>query len=213
MTKPDTTARVVPVIGLAGGIGSGKSVAAAEFARLGGLVIDSDQLAREVMERPETVQLLREWWGERVVNADGKPDRRAIADIVFDDPSEKSRLEALIHPLIADRRRDMIRDGNRDSAVAAIILDSPLLFESHLDRQCQFVVFVDADAAQRQVRVKQTRGWGVAELERREKQQMPLAEKRSRADFVVVNRGSLAEFHAELARVFHAVIARSEPRA
>src|SRR5262245_6956672 len=121
--------RRMPIIGVSGGIGSGKSRVAAEFGRLGCLVLDSDRLSDEILCEPATVQTLRGWWGPSVIGQDGSPDRKRIGEIVFADPAERVRLESLLHPLIAARRAAIINAGSKNPAVKAIILDSPLLFE------------------------------------------------------------------------------------
>lgn len=195
-----------PIIGLCGGIGAGKSQVAAEFERLGCLVIDSDRLNREVQKRPEVVQTLRSWWGDAVVGPDGclRPDR--IADIVFADEQQKRRLEACLHPLIARLREDKISEGLRNPAVKAIVLDSPLLLESNLDRLCTTIVFVDASEARRQERLRKTRGWDLPELRRREQWQRPLAEKRARADYVLHNDGTLAELRQQATDVLARIV-------
>ncbi|MBU0639454.1 MAG: dephospho-CoA kinase [Planctomycetes bacterium] len=179
-----------PVIGLCGGIGAGKSLVAAQLERLGCLVIDSDRLNHEVLRRPEVVRTLVSWWGPEVADPVGGPDRGRIAKIVFGDAEQKRRLESLVYPLIAELREDMMRAGIEDPAVKAIILDSPLLFESNLDSLCDKIVFVEASEARRLRRLQRTRNWDLAQLRKREQWQGPLAHKRSRSDFVVNNEGS-----------------------
>jgi dephospho-CoA kinase len=200
--------RKKPIIGLCGGVGAGKSLVAKEFERLGCLVIDSDRLNREVLRRPEVLEALRQWWGGRVIAADGGPDRHYIAGVVFSDQREKRRLESLIHPLIARLREGMIRTGNEDRTVEAIILDSPLLFESNLDRLCNSIVFVEASETRRLERLQRERQWGREELERRQRLQMPLAEKRSRSDFVIDNEGPAEQLRPQVADMFRKVVSR-----
>lgn len=187
------------MIGLVGGIGAGKSVAAAIFGELGCVVVDSDKIGHEVLRRPEVVAQIRQWWGDGVMGEDGLPDRKKIAAIVFGDPAERRRLESLTHPLIDAGRRDIIQAGIENPAIRAFILDSPLLFESRLDRLCSSIVFIDADESQRLKRVEETRGWTAEELARREASQLPLSEKRSRSQFVIRNDGSPGELRQRLA--------------
>lgn len=197
-----------PVIGLCGGIGSGKSAVAAEFGRQGCLVVDSDRLSHEVLAGPAVVQELRRWWGDEVVSPDGKPDRGRIARIVFSSADEKRRLEGLLYPLISARRAAMIRAVEEDPAVKAIVLDSPLLLESRLDRHCDFIVYVEADEPQRIARVRASRGWNAEELRRRQDWQQPLEPKRARADFVVSNNGMLAQLGPQITDILNTILAR-----
>ncbi|MBP7747105.1 MAG: dephospho-CoA kinase [Phycisphaerae bacterium] len=200
--------RTKPVIGIIGGIGAGKSRVAAEFERQGCLVVDSDRLNHEILRRPEVLATLRDWWGEAVVAPDGGPDRRRIAKIVFADAGEKTRLESLVYPLIAQRRAAMIQAVEEESAVKAIVIDSPLLLESHLDRECDTIVFVNAGESQRLTRLRRERGWTAEEVRRREGWQLPLDEKRSRAAFVVENDGPAEKLRPQVADILAAILAR-----
>jgi len=200
-----------PIIGLCGGIGSGKSRVAREFERLGCLVIDSDRLNTEVLQEPEVLATLRQWWGDDVIGADGRLDRRKVADRVFADPQERRRLEQLVHPLIARRRADMIKAVENHSAIKAIVIDSPLLFESNLDRECDTVVYVDASEGERLRRLTQERGWDAEELRRRERWQLALAEKRARAEFIVDNEGPAERLCPQVADILQKVLARHNP--
>jgi dephospho-CoA kinase len=195
-----------PIIGLCGGIGAGKSRVAKEFGRQGCLVIDHDRLNQEVLQLPEVMQVLREWWGEEVVPPGGPPDRRRIAEIVFADPGERRRLEGLVHPLIVQRQRTMIGEVDGHSTIKAIVIDSPLLFESNLDHECDTVVFVDASVSERRRRC-QERGWDAKELRRRERWQISLTEKRARAEFVVDNEGPAERLCPQVAEILQQVLA------
>lgn len=176
-----------PIIGLAGGIGSGKSTVARVMAGEGGLVIDADALAHESLRRSDVTGQIREWWGPGVLDERGEPDRAALARIIFDDPAQRRRLEGLIHPLVAQRREQMIEAARSDPSVRFIVLDVPLLMEVGLDRECDRVVFVEADEQTRLDRVKRQRGWDREELTRRQSQQMTLDRKRSLAHDIIRN--------------------------
>lgn len=195
-----------PIIGLCGGVGAGKTTVANEFATLGALVISSDQLNHDVLSDPAVAAELASWWGPEVLNADGAVDRSAVARRVFDNPNERKRLESLVHPLIAQRRADMIQHGIADPAVKAIILDSPLLFESDLDRRCDVVIYIEAERDLRLQRVQRTRGWNQQELNRRERWQLTPAEKRSRAKFVIDNSSSREQLAARVHSLFRDIV-------
>src|SRR5947209_7004833 len=116
-----------PIIGLVGGIGSGKSFVARLFAELGCVVIDSDAHVRAAYELPRVRQALRDWWGERVSHPDGTVNRAAVARIVFSDPAERTKLELLIHPLVAEQREREMQKLAKDPNVVAFVWDTPLL--------------------------------------------------------------------------------------
>ena len=153
-----------PVIGITGGIGSGKSTVAKMFAELGCLVVSSDEQVTEAYRDPEVIAELRRWWGEDVADSAGRPNRSRIAEIVFGDPSQRLRLEGLLHPKVAALREKRMNEVAGDPQVPAIIWDTPLLFESGLYRQCDAIVFVEAPVSHRLKRVQEGRGWDEKEL-------------------------------------------------
>ncbi len=178
--------RRVMVIGLAGGVGSGKSTIAKILGEIGFLVIDSDQLARGALDRPEVRAALITWWGPGVVSADGKVDRAKVASIVFHKPEERARLEALVHPLVKHGREQVVERASAEGRIG-VVVDAPLLFEAGSDKDVDCVLFVDTPREMRLARVKQTRGWDEAELTRREAAQWPLEKKRAMSHAVVRN--------------------------
>jgi dephospho-CoA kinase len=203
-----------PIIGLCGGIGAGKSRVAAEMAALGCEVIDSDRQNHEVLRRPDVLATLRSWWGEQVLDAGGGPNRERIGEIVFSSPAERQRLEGLVHPLIARLREAMIKAANEDQATRAIILDSPLLFESNLDCLCDSIIFIDASPVQRLQRLQrlqQSRHWSEEQVRQREQWQMPLAEKHSRAEFVIDNDGPPERLRPQAMEILNRIVSRHVP--
>lgn len=178
----------IAVLGLAGGIGAGKSEVARHLAALGCVVVDSDVEARAALDRPAVRETLVRWWGDAVVGEGGRVDRGRVAEIVFASAPERERLEALIHPLVRSRRADLITRARKASARAAVI-DAPLLFEAGVDAECDAVVWVEASRETRLERVVRTRGWTEEELDRREKAQWPIERKRAKCRYEVQNDG------------------------
>ncbi len=170
--------------------------------------MDSDRLNSEVLKLPEVMAILRQWWGDSVFTPDGQPDRRRVAEIVFADPGQRRRLEALLHALILERHATIITRVENHSAIKAIVIDSPLLLESNLDRECDTIVFVEASAARRVERLRDSRGWDAEELARRERWQASLDEKRSRAEFVVDNDGPAERLGPQVAGILQTIVAR-----
>ena len=195
-----------PIVGLAGGIGSGKSTVARIMEDLGGGIISSDRLGHEELEAPDVKETLERWWGELVLGADGKIDRKKVASIVFADPAQRHRLEALLHPRIAVRRKDRMAELAAKPRIRFIVIDSPLLYESDLDLNCDVVVFVDADIEARRERSEKHKGWPKGELERREKSQHPLDMKRARADYVCQNNSSLSDLQQQVEHIVNNIL-------
>ena len=186
--------RTPVVIGIVGGIAAGKSAVAERFAAHGLRRVDADQHARSVSERPEVLAEVENALGPGLV-VDGHLDRAAIAALVFRDPGARAKLEAILHPRI--RAAVLTELAHARRAGESVLLDVPLLLEGGLVAECQHVVFVDAPDAVRERRAA-GRGWTPDELARREAAQLPLAQKRARADFVIDNSGERATMHAQV---------------
>jgi len=182
-----------PIIGIAGGIGSGKSYVARLFGELGCLVISSDEQVREIYENPDVKATLVEWWGPQMLRDDGSINRRAIAERVFSNSADRNRLEALIHPRVFALRDKVMSDNASNAGVRAFVWDTPLLFETGTNHDCDAVVFVDAPPAVRARRITRDRGWAESELPLREKSQLPLDSKREMSDYVISNAADAGE--------------------
>jgi dephospho-CoA kinase len=177
------------VIGLAGGVASGKSAVAALFAAHGLWHIDADEHARAATADPAILAEVHAQLGERFV-VGGQLDRQAVAEHVFSDPEARRTLEQIVHPAV--RARILAQLAEAEAASASCLLDVPLLFEAGLSEQCDLIVFVDTPEEVRRARAR-GRGWAEGELTRREQSQLPLAEKRARSQQVLDNGGALDE--------------------
>jgi dephospho-CoA kinase len=180
----------VLVVGLVGGVASGKSAVASVLEREGFVVLDADKDAKAALDREDVRAQLVSWWGEGILSA-GRVDRARVADIVFKDAGQRRKLEELVHPIVrADRARAI--EAATKAGRAGVVIDAPLLFEAGSEKECDRVLFVDAPLEQRVARATQTRGWTREELERREAAQLPLEQKRARSSDVVVNDSDFA---------------------
>lgn len=182
-------------IGLTGGIGCGKTAAAAAFGRHGFRVISADRLAHEVLLAPKVLRAIQERWGDEVLLENGLPDRRFIAARVFAHPADRAWLESIIHPAVQQAWQSAIADGSSDWLV-----EIPLLFEKGWEGRFDHTVCLSATRAHQLERVRE-RGWTEAELTAREAAQMPLAEKERRAGHVLRNDGSLADLDTAVGKL------------
>jgi dephospho-CoA kinase len=200
-----------PVIGIAGGIGSGKSFVAKLFGEMGCLVINSDEQVRHAYKDPTLKQTLRHWWGGLIFAPDGEIDRSAVARKVFTRPDELRRLEQLLHPIVTQARDRVMRAHADDPQVLAYVWDTPLLFETGADAECDAMVFVDTPVDLRLERTGQDRGWDAAELQRRENLQMPLDKKREMSDHMIVNAAGADEVRVQVREVLSRIFAGMTP--
>ena len=177
------------VLGLTGGIGSGKSMVLSMFANLGAEVIDADQLAREVVEPGQpALEEIATAFGRDMLMPDGRLDRGKLARIIFADPVARARLNAITHPRIRERMAtEMALRGSRPGL---LIVDIPLLYENDRSDTVESVIVVWVDAKTQLRRLTERDGLTPDEARQRIAAQMPLDEKRARADLVVDNSGS-----------------------
>jgi dephospho-CoA kinase len=183
-------------IGLTGGIGSGKSTAAARFAELGALVIDADALAREVVEPgTEGLAAVVAEFGEQVLDGAGRLDRRALARVVFGDEAARGRLNAILHPRIRARAAERIAAAPPGTGV---VQDVPLLVETGQAETYDLVVVVEAPVELRVQRLAQDRGMPADEVRARMASQASDDQRRSVADVVLVNDGTADDLRAKV---------------
>lgn len=184
-----TAKRKVFVVGLVGGIASGKSQVGKMFESLGGLVIDADKLGHEVLQRPNVANKLSQVFGTTILDGNGQVLRRELGRLVFgeeaDSATRRKQLEQIVHPLIhgeALKRLDEAR--NNPNPPSAVVIDAPLLLEKHWTPMCDVILFIDTPEAVRLERAQQ-RGWSQEHFEARERSQLSLDEKRKAATHII----------------------------
>lgn len=207
VSSPKASARTL-VLGVLGGIASGKTAVARLLAGREGLVISADELAREALDSPDVLARVRARFGPAAIGPDGRADRAYLARAVF-DPAHgaaelRSELESWTHPLVRDRIRERL-SAARASGVPRVVLDVPLLLENDaqhgLARLCDALVFVDVRDDERERRAERERGWSRGEVARREAAQLPLLEKKKRAHHIIENDRGLVELEQAVARL------------
>ena len=198
-----------PIIGIAGGIGSGKSFIAKLFGDAGALVISSDDQVSDAYRDADVRATLRSWWGEEVIRPDGEINRRLIGAKVFADTAQRRRLEGLLHPRVHAARERAMAAAAHDPRVVAFVWDTPLLFETDLHEQTDAVVFVDSPLETRLARVMQSRHWDAAELARRENSQWGLDRKRNFADYVISNTADEEFARGQVQDVLSRILAKT----
>jgi dephospho-CoA kinase len=175
------------VIGLLGGMGSGKSSVAAELVKRGARVINADRLGHEALQRPAIRDQLVDRWGGVILDENGDIVRSRVGRLVFADETERKALETVVHPYIGQRIREEIEAARADPSVKLIVLDAAIMLEAGWDKMCDRLVYVHAPRAARLRRLAEQRGWSAKEVELREGAQASLTEKAMRATRAVDN--------------------------
>lgn len=191
-------------VGLTGGIGSGKSEALAAAGRLGAAVLSSDVVVHELLQTDDLKAVLAERWGKRIVS-DGRIDRAAVAEIVFERPEELAWLEQTIFPLVGARTVAWRLQLEQEGTTAVAVVEVPLLFEAAIEKGFDATIAVVADE---QLRAERAGGRDHRGLEGRGSRQLTQDEKATRADYVITNDGSIEQLEQRISEVLEQLRAR-----
>ena len=189
------------IIGIAGGIASGKSVVSARLESLGAFVLDADQIGHRVLARSEVIAAARQRWGNQVVDSQGQLVRSEIAARVFggnaETQGELAFWESCTHPRITTELRATIERIRDSGEYKAVVLDAPVMFKAGWHAMCDVIVFVDTPRELRLARAVR-RGWSTDQFEDREASQTSLEEKRNLSSFVIDNSGYLEQTYEQV---------------
>ena len=196
----------IPVIGLVGGIGSGKSSVARGLAAHANLcIVNGDEAGHAVLRQDGVKAAIRARFGDAVFDSTGEVNRRDMGRAVFGSEPERQSarqaLEQIVHPAIGQLLQEQIRKAQQEGVCEAVLLDAAILLETGWRQYCDAVVFVDVPETQRLERVKKTRGWTSGEFFARESSQLPVQSKRGQSDYVVDNSGPLESAITQLKQI------------
>ncbi len=207
-----------PVIGILGGVGSGKSTVAAEFAKLGCKVIDADEIAHELLDEPTVKEKVVGLFGRTILDcrqaslsaaadldSTEKIDREKLAELVFADARKLSLINEIIHPLVLQRAEELIEQYNRQNQVKAIVLDMPLLVEVGWLKRCDKLIFVDCRQKLRLDRAKKM-GFDKNQVKIRENFQISLDNKIAIADNTINNNSDFSALARQVTDIFSYVV-------
>lgn len=175
------------VIGITGGISSGKSTVTRMLASLGAEIIDADEMCHKLILAKEVKGKIIEQFGNTIQDIYGKIDRSQLAEIVFGDKACLEDLCRILHPIVTEQIHSKITEVEKRGRRRAIVIDAALLGESDLSLMCDFIIFINTVRDHRISRSKISRHWQAGELEKRERFQMGLEDKRKKADYVIDN--------------------------
>lgn len=175
------------IIGITGGISSGKSTVARMLASLGAEIIDADEMCHRLIHVNEVKSKIIERFGDAIQDIYDKIDRSRLAELVFQDKTCLDDLCNILHPIVIEQIRSKIAEIEKRGRRRAMVIDAALLEESGLSLMCDFIIFVNTVRDQRVHRSKISRHWHDGELEKRERFQMGLEDKRKKADYIIDN--------------------------
>lgn len=194
------------LVGLTGGIASGKSAVAKILAQLGAAIVDADVLSREVVAPGhEGWKEIVATFGSEVLQADQTLDRQKLRTLIFNNPDARKQLEAIIHPRVRALAEQRIREHG-EAGYAVVVYEVPLLFEGNLQQWLRPVILVACDVDIQRQRLQQRDGLDAAAAQKHIDAQMSLEKKRRLADYVIENDGSLADLESQV----RAVLAKIE---
>lgn len=194
------------IIGIVGGVCSGKSTVAAEFARLGCAVIDADSIAHELLDDESIRQRLKKAFSERILDPDGRVNRDSLARIVFQKLHKMTELNEIMHHPVLIKCRDLISQYNASPNVPAIVLDIPLLLEVGWEKTCDKIIFVDCSDQIRAQRAQKKGFLSKNQLKKRENLQISLDTKAKIAHYIVDNNSDLSALAEQVERIFTTII-------
>jgi len=205
----------VPLVGVTGGIGSGKSEVCRRFGALGRTVLSADQLARELTEKdPAVGEAIRKTFGAGIYGPDGSLRRRELAEVVFSAPSKRRALDAIVHPRVFSELATAVQALPPAARLPYVIVEAALVFESGMDAFLAATVVVRAAEETRIARVMMRDGVTREEVIARMQAQMSPEEKAKRGDFIIDNDGPTEGILAKVAFIDRilALFVRSSPR-
>ncbi len=191
------------IVGLTGGVASGKTTVSLVFKEEGAYIIDADQIARELVQphKPAWNEIIRAF-GREILQEDGSIHRKKLADRIFTDPDERKVLNQILHPRIKEEIERRTREIGEKDPEAIVVIDAPLLVELGMHHKVDRLIVVTSTQTQQMERLKERDGRSPEEALRLFSSQMPVGEKEELADFVIRNEGSLEETKKRTQEVF-----------
>lgn len=194
-------------VGVTGGIGSGKSSVCKFFEKLGVKILYADNIARELTESHEGIKKqIRKIFGSEVFSHDGQLNRKKLADLVFSNQKLKEQLNAIVHPYVFKVIEKEIRKVEQTKSSPFVIHEAALIYESGADEDLDYVIVVDADEDTRIQRVMKRDNVTREKVLQRINSQMPVEEKRTRADFVVKNNGDIKSLERKVKFLYYLLL-------
>jgi dephospho-CoA kinase len=194
------------IVGIIGGIGSGKSTVAAEFSKLGCAVIDADALVHRFLDEKPVQERIAKALRTSPLNESGPLNRQRIAHLVFDNPESLAKLNSILHPLVLEETERLIEEYRKIEEISAIILDMPLLIEMGWAERCDRIIFVECPQDLRYQRIQKKRDLAVKDIKMRENFQISLDKKHFQADTTINNNTDHSTLVGQVIEIFSDIV-------
>jgi dephospho-CoA kinase len=195
------------LIGVTGGIASGKTEVSQVFRNKGAVVLSGDQIGKEIVETdPKVLQGLVRSFGEAILERDGKLDRRKLGRIAFASEESKDKLNLIVHPHLLRELRARIENLRKKNQKAVVVIDAALVVEWGLENELDYLVFVESKREDKIRRLRKLKGYCRKEALDRIKSQLPERTKKGKADFVIRNDEGLAELEEKADKVWKRIV-------
>ena len=195
------------ILGVTGNIASGKSSVAKEFKKRGAVIVDADQLARDVVRRgSNTLNSLVATFGDAILQSDGSLDRERLGGLVFADAEARTKLNAIVHPAIASLAVERLEELQSKNGIPLIVYEAPLLFEAKAENRVDKVLVVQIDEQEQLKRLMKRDGLPLTEAKKRMDAQMSQDEKLRRADFIIDNSGAFEKTQEQVERLWEKLV-------
>ncbi len=194
-----------PILGITGGIGSGKSTVATEFVKLGCGLVDADKIAHHLLEEGEVKEQIVSLFGADILDQQKRIDRKKLADIVFNDQKRLFLLNKILHPLVLSRCKELIGQYQKQNDIKAIVLDIPLLLEVEWDKKCDKIIFVERNKQLRSDSIKKNGFFDEKQIKDREKFQISLDKKAAIADNIINNNCDFSQLTRQIVKIFSCI--------
>lgn len=197
------------LIGLTGGIATGKSLVSEILRGLGAYIIDADKIAREVVEpeKPAWSEIV-DFFGKDIINKDKTINRKRLGEIIFNDPVKKRKLEGIVHPKVIEEENRMVKEYLKIKADGIVIIDAALLIEAGSHKRVDKLIVVYADKETQAKRLMERDGLSRPDAEKRIASQLPLDEKVKMADFIIDNSKGIEETQRQTIDIFNKLISK-----
>lgn len=197
------------LIGITGGIASGKTEVAKIFQKLGAKILSGDEIGKDVVDKnPQLLKKLIKTFGDEILDSKKRLNRKKLGGIAFSSPSLTKKLNSIVHPFLLKNLKEKIKSLKKKGYKKPVVIDAALIVEWELQKELDYLIFVDCPKEKRIKRLTQQKGYSRKEAEGRIKAQLPESKKRKLADFIVKNEGELKGLRIKVKSLWKKILSK-----